>query len=55
MGLVLPIPIVVILACLTVFVAPVWRWSRGWSWAPFGMLAMGLATLVVFALTVAPE
>ncbi|MEY3019603.1 MAG: hypothetical protein RLZZ272_587 [Actinomycetota bacterium] len=39
---------------VTVFVAPLWPWSRGWTWAPAGMLAMGLAALVLFSLTVVP-
>jgi hypothetical protein len=45
---------VAIIAFLTVFVAPLWPWSRGWTWAPAGMLAMGLATMVMFAFTVIP-
>ena len=50
----IPVWQVVIVAALTVFVAPVWPWSRGWTWAPAGMLAMGLAALVLFSLTVVP-
>ncbi|MCA1784126.1 MAG: DUF3309 domain-containing protein [Intrasporangiaceae bacterium] len=50
----LTIPMVLI-ALLVVAAAPVWPWSRGWGWAPAGMLAMGLATMVVFSLTVVPE
>ena len=50
----IPVWQVVIVAALTVFVAPVWPWSRGWTWAPAGMLAMGLASLVLFSLTVVP-
>lgn len=34
---------------------PVWPWSRGWGWAPFGILAVGLATLLLFRLSVVPE
>lgn len=34
---------------------PVWPWSRGWGWAPAGMVAMGLGTLVLFSLAVVPE
>jgi len=45
---------VAIIALLTAFVAPVWPWSRGWTWAPAGMLAMGLATMVMFSYTVIP-
>jgi len=44
----------VIVAALTVFVAPLWPWSRGWTWAPAGMLAMGLAGIVLFSFTVIP-
>jgi hypothetical protein len=45
---------VAIVAALTVFVAPLWPWSRGWTWAPAGMLAMGLAGIVLFSFTVIP-
>ena len=45
----------VVLAFLVIGVLPVWNWSRGWGWAPAGMLTMGLATLIVFSLTVIPE
>lgn len=45
---------VAVLAALTLFVAPLWPWSRGWTWAPAGMLAMGLASLVLFSLSVVP-
>jgi hypothetical protein len=45
---------VAIVAAMTVFVAPLWPWSRGWTWAPAGMLAMGLVTMLVFASTVVP-
>ncbi len=45
---------VIIVAILTLFVAPLWPWSRGWTWAPAGMLAMGLVSMVVFASTVIP-
>jgi len=44
----------VVLSALTVFVAPLWPWSRGWTWAPAGMLAMGLAGLIVFSFTILP-
>ncbi len=40
---------------LVVAVLPVWPWSRGWGWAPAGMLFMGWVTMVVFSLTVIPE
>ncbi len=45
---------VMILSALTLFVAPLWPWSRGWTWAPAGMLAMGLAGLIMFSMTVVP-
>ncbi|TVR28833.1 MAG: DUF3309 family protein [Nitriliruptor sp.] len=45
----------VLVALLVVAAAPVWPWSRGWGWAPTGMLAMGLATMVVFSWTIVPE
>ena len=50
----IPVWQVAILGALTLFVAPLWPWSRGWTWAPAGMLAMGLASLVLFSLTVVP-
>jgi hypothetical protein len=43
-----------ILVALTVIVAPLWPWSRGWTWAPAGMLAMGVGGLVLFSFTVVP-
>ena len=45
---------VLVVGALTVFVAPLWPWSRGWSWAPAGMLAMGLAGMLLFASAVVP-
>lgn len=45
----------VLVALLVVAAAPVWPWSRGWGWAPTGMLAMGLVTMVVFSWTIVPE
>ena len=45
----------VLLALLVIAALPVWRWSRGWGWAPAAMLAMGLATLVIFSLSVIPQ
>ena len=50
----IPTSQVVILGALTLFVAPLWPWSRGWTWAPAAMLGMGLASLVLFGLTVVP-
>ncbi len=44
-----------LIALLLVGAIPVWPWSRGWGWAPAGMLAMGLGTLIAFSLTVVPE
>lgn len=55
MPLALPTFVVSVLGLFAILAAPVWRWSRGWGWAPFGMLAMGLATMIIFSLTVAPE
>ena len=48
----IPVLQVTIVAALTVFVAPLWPWSRGWTWAPAGMLAMGLAGILLFSATV---
>jgi hypothetical protein len=45
----------VLLGLLVVAALPLWPWSRGWGWAPAGMLAMGLFTLVLFSFTVLPE
>lgn len=45
----------VVLALLVLAALPVWPWSRGWGWAPAGMLTMGLATLVLFSFTVLPD
>lgn len=42
----------VLLGALVILAMPLWRWSRGWGWAPAGMLAMGLASLVLFSYTV---
>lgn len=50
----LTIPMILI-ALLVIGAIPWWPWSRGWGWAPAGMLGMGLATLIVFSLTVVPE
>lgn len=47
------LPTLVVLATL-VLVAPLWPWSRGWGWTPVGMVAVTLATIVVFTLSVAP-
>ena len=45
----------VLLALLVVAVMPIWPHSRGWGWPPAGILAMGLATLVLFSWAVVPE
>lgn len=45
----------VLIALVLVAVLPVWPWSRGWGWAPAGMVAMGLGTLVLFSLAIVPE
>ncbi len=45
----------VLVALLLLAAVPLWPWSRGWGWAPAGILAMGLATMVLFSLTVIPE
>jgi hypothetical protein len=45
----------IVLGALTLLVMPIWPWSKGWGWAPTGMLAMGLATLVLFSLSVEPQ
>ena len=50
----LPLARTLAMLAVTVFVAPLWPWSRGWTWAPAGMLAMGLVALVLFSLTVVP-
>ncbi len=44
--------IVVLLALLAV--SPRWPWSRGWGWAPAGMVGVTLATIVLFTLSVDP-
>lgn len=46
---------VAVLGLVLLAVLPVWPWSKGWGWAPAGMVAMGVATVVVFSLTVVPE
>jgi len=45
----------VLLALLVIAVMPIWPYSRGWGWPPAGILGMGLATMVLFSLTVAPS
>ncbi len=53
-GMPSPVPFVII-AVLILLAAPLWPWSRGWSWAPAGMLMMGLATMLLFQYAVVPE
>ncbi|MTV25072.1 DUF3309 family protein [Nitriliruptoraceae bacterium ZYF776] len=48
------VPIVVV-SLLVILAAPVWRWSRGWGWQPAGILAVGLATLLLFVYSVVPD
>lgn len=45
----------VLIGLLTLLVAPLWPWSRGWTWAPAGILAIGLVTLLLFSWAVVPE
>lgn len=47
------LPSIVVLAVL-VLAAPLWPWSRGWSWVPAGMIGVTLGTIVLFTLSVAP-
>lgn len=44
-----------VLAVLTVAAMPLWPHSRGWGWAPAGILGMGLATYLLFQFAVVPE
>ncbi len=44
----------VVLATLLILAAPLWSWSRGWGWAPAGMIAIGLVTLIAFSFAVIP-
>ncbi len=39
---------IVLIGLLIIFVLPVWPWSRGWGWAPTGILGMGFVTLLLF-------
>lgn len=45
----------VAIGALVVLAAPLWPWSRGWGWAPAGMLTVGLATMALFWWSVVPE
>lgn len=48
------LPLIVI-GLLALGAIPVWPWSRGWGWAPFGIVAIGLVTLVLFRLSIVQE
>ena len=45
----------IVTGLLAVGAAPLWPWSRGWGWAPFGIVAIGFATLLLFRLSIVPE
>ena len=45
------VPAVAVLLAL-VAVMPLWPHSRGWGWAPAGMVGITLATIVLFTLSV---
>lgn len=45
----------ILLGLVTLAAAPLWPWSRGWGWAPAGILAMGLGTFALFQFAVVPE
>lgn len=47
------LPSIAVLLALLV-VAPLWPWSRGWGWAPAGMVGVTLASIVLFTLSFAP-
>jgi hypothetical protein len=44
-----------IIGLLILLAAPLWPWSRGWGWAPAGILAVGLGTMLLFWWTIVPE
>lgn len=46
------VPTLVILVAL-IAVLPFWRYSRGWGYTPAGMVAVTLATVVLFTMSVA--
>jgi hypothetical protein len=46
---------IVLIGLLALGALPVWPWSRGWGWAPFGIVAIGLATLLLFRFAIVPE
>jgi hypothetical protein len=43
--------IIIILALLLIGALPTWGYSRGWGYAPSGLLALVLIILVVLLLT----
>lgn len=45
----------ILIGLLLVGAVPVWPWSRGWGWAPFGIVAVGFATLLLFRFSVVAE
>lgn len=47
--------VIVVLVVLLLVAAPLWPWSRGWTWAPAGILGIGLGTLLLFQFSVLPE
>lgn len=47
------IPSIVVVVTL-VAVAPLWPWSRGWTWAPAAMVGVTAVTILLFTLSVAP-
>ena len=46
-------PLVAVLLAL-LLVAPVWPWSRGWTWVPAGMVGVTLGTILLFTYAVLP-
>jgi hypothetical protein len=45
----------ILIGLLMVGAVPIWPWSKGWGWAPFGIVAIGFATLLLFRFSVVPE
>lgn len=48
------IPLASVLVAL-VLVVPLWPWSRGWSWAPAGMVGVTTLTILLFTFSVTPR
>lgn len=42
----------IVVALALVAVLPFWKHSRGWGYAPAGMVAITLATILLFTLSV---